>query len=133
MNLAFSACTLFPSGIRRLCFLLDPCRKDAERPAKGDKPPFAGPQKLLCQRIKPFLASFSLKKHSTFCNFKNLDYKKEVMKISSPMPMRMTPPRMEALPAKTVPNLRPMSRPTVQMTKVTAAMMAAQTNAWTRP
>ena len=41
------------------------------------------------------------------------------MKISRPMPMRMTPPRTEALPESLVPNFLPMARPASQMKKVT--------------
>ena len=43
------------------------------------------------------------------------------------MKIKMAPPRMDALPARRVPNFRPMTSPAVQMTKVTAAMIAAQT------
>ena len=40
------------------------------------------------------------------------------MKISRPMPMRMTPPRTEALPESLVPNFLPMERPAAQIKKV---------------
>jgi len=42
-----------------------------------------------------------------------------VMKISSPMPIRMTPPRIFALPESCVPNFLPMHRPAMQRKKVT--------------
>ena len=56
-------------------------------------------------------------------------YRKLLMKISRPMAIRITPPRTEAFPASLVPNLRPMNRPAMQITKVTTAMMSAQTTA----
>ena len=50
-------------------------------------------------------------------------------KISSPMAIRMTPPRMEALPARRVPNFLPMASPAIQMKNVTMPMMSDSTNA----
>ena len=43
--------------------------------------------------------------------------------------MSITPPRIEALPASFVPNLRPMSSPVMQIKKVTAPIMNASTSA----
>ena len=49
------------------------------------------------------------------------------------MPMRMTPPRTEALPESLVPNFLPMESPAAQMKKVTNAMMREQTSAMNQP
>ena len=56
-----------------------------------------------------------------------------VMKISSPMPIRMTPPRILALPESCVPNFLPMRRPAMQRMKVTTAMMIAAVSAISQP
>ena len=56
-----------------------------------------------------------------------------VMKISSPMPMRMTPPRILALPESCVPNFLPMRKPAMQIKKVTTAMMMAAVSAINQP
>ena len=48
-----------------------------------------------------------------------------VRKISIPMAMRITPPRIPDLPASLVPACFPMKMPPRQMAKVTAAMMVA--------
>ena len=55
--------------------------------------------------------------------FRNFFYSTPERKISRPMPMRMTPPRMDALPESSVPNFLPMFRPAMQRKKVTTAMM----------
>ena len=46
-----------------------------------------------------------------------------VRKISSPMRMRMTPPKILALPASLVPNFLPMNTPAKHRRKVTQPMM----------
>ena len=43
------------------------------------------------------------------------------MKISTPIRIRLPPPRMEALPARRVPNFRPRLTPAVKRKKVRAA------------
>ena len=50
-------------------------------------------------------------------------------KISTPMAIRITPPRIEALPASRVPKRFPSRRPIMQMPKVTTPMMNASTQA----
>ena len=57
----------------------------------------------------------------TLCRFSLPIFQKNTpeIKISSPMPMRMTPPSTEALPESLVPNFLPMRRPAMQRKKVT--------------
>ena len=47
--------------------------------------------------------------------------------------MRMTPPRMDALPENSVPNFLPMFRPAMQRKKVTTAMMMDAASAISQP
>ena len=51
------------------------------------------------------------------------------MKISRPINMSIVPPRMPALPANAVPNLRPRKTPRLHMTNVTAAIIRTDTTA----
>ena len=53
----------------------------------------------------------------------------EVMNISTPITMRIMPPKIEDLPARAVPNFLPMITPPRQMMKVTAAITSEQRNA----
>ena len=46
------------------------------------------------------------------------------MNISTPIMIRITPPKIEDLPARAVPKCRPIITPPRQMTKVTAAISA---------
>ena len=48
------------------------------------------------------------------------------MKILRPMAMSITPPRMPALPASFVPNLRPKIRPAQQIKNVTIAIVITE-------
>ena len=62
-------------------------------------------------------------------SFSFLSRYRDETKISSPMKIKMAPPKMEALPARRVPKVRPITSPAVQITKVTAAITAAQATA----
>ncbi len=41
------------------------------------------------------------------------------MKISSPIPIKITPPKIDAFPASLVPNFRPRHSPAMQIANVT--------------
>ena len=55
-----------------------------------------------------------------------------LIKISSPMAMRIMPPRIWDLLARRVPKVFPIFTPVMQMKKVTMAMMMEQTRAMIR-
>ena len=56
-------------------------------------------------------------------------YSNPLINISTPIRIKITPPRIDAFPARRVPMARPMASPARQMAKVTAAMISAQTSA----
>ena len=60
-------------------------------------------------------------------------YKTARSRISTPMPMRITPPSRPLRRERTVPNRRPRASPAMQMKKVTAAMMREDASAAAGP
>lgn len=60
-------------------------------------------------------------------------YKIARSRISTPMPMRITPPSRPLRRERTVPNRRPRASPAMQMQKVTAAMMREDASAAAGP
>ena len=54
------------------------------------------------------------------------------MKISNPIPIKITPPKIDAFPASLVPNFRPRHSPAMQIANVTVAISSDATSAITQ-
>ena len=83
---------------------------------------FFGPEDGHVKAAPLQIGPYGFKRH--FIHLVFINYRKLPTRISIPIPIRITPPRIPALPASFVPTLRPMKIPARQIRKVSAPMIS---------
>ena len=92
-----------------------------------------GPDPLPRRNAEPRLAEALPPQEYPEPRFTRDRYKTARSRISTPMPMRITPPSRPLRRERTVPKRRPKASPAMQMQKVTAAMMREDASAAAGP